>query len=275
MRRVTIGFSSSGAETVFTTLEIEVRPKPQVVLVEIFQAPLDDANGDGRIDPYEDQFLVIKNTSPDAIDLSGWLLGDDDRVPAPLPRGTVLPPGAQLTLFGLCDEVPPFRLSAGGRIGNGLARSDRILLIAPAGPDTVIDESYRADQPGMSLVKNALGKWEYKARTGGIVAEIEEGAAPGAEMSVDPEVWLKPVPNPFYERTTVGFYSSGGQVRVTVYSVLGQPVRRLVERQLPVGYYQRIWDGTNDDGQVLGSGIYLVRLENAQAVYTHRVALLR
>jgi len=69
-------------------------------------------------------------------------------------------------------------------------------------------------------------------------------------------------PNPFNGRTEVRFaLPQSGMVRVVVLNILGQPVRTLVDGRLEAGSYRRIWDGRNDSGQEVVSGVYLVRME--------------
>ena len=82
-------------------------------------------------------------------------------------------------------------------------------------------------------------------------------------------------PNPFNSATVFGFYTEGGPVYVTVYNILGQPIRRLVQQRMPAGYYRRIWDGKDDYGTPVSSGVYLVHLKDPQTTFTLRVSLLK
>ena len=82
-------------------------------------------------------------------------------------------------------------------------------------------------------------------------------------------------PNPFNSATVFDFYTEGGPVYVTVYNILGQPIRRLVQQRMPAGYYRRIWDGKNDYGTPVSSGVYLVHLKDPQTTFTLRVSLLK
>ena len=77
-----------------------------------------------------------------------------------------------------------------------------------------------------------------------------------------------PSPNPFNTATVLNFYTTGGPVHVTIYNILGQPIRRLVQQHIPAGYYRRIWDGKNDSGVSVGSGIYIVLLKDKDATFT-------
>lgn len=83
-------------------------------------------------------------------------------------------------------------------------------------------------------------------------------------------------PNPFNPTTTIRFDLAGsGQTRLVLYNILGQEVRVLVDSPLKGGVHQITWDGANQSGQSLGSGIYFARLEAPDGVFTIKLALIR
>ena len=73
-------------------------------------------------------------------------------------------------------------------------------------------------------------------------------------------------PNPFNSTTAISYQlsaTSGQQsaVSLKIYNILGQEVKTLVdEEQLP-GYYQVLWDGRDNSGKGVSSGVYFYRLE--------------
>jgi hypothetical protein len=85
-------------------------------------------------------------------------------------------------------------------------------------------------------------------------------------------------PNPFNPGTTIRYLvSQRAHVILEIYNVAGQRVRTLVNQiQSPRtdGYRVR-WDGRNNAGQLVGSGVYLYRLETAGSVQTKKMVLLR
>ena len=84
------------------------------------------------------------------------------------------------------------------------------------------------------------------------------------------------VPNPFNPRTTISFsVELEGQVEVGIYDLRGRCLRHLVSQYLAPGRQARPWDGRTDDGSVLPSGIYLVRLESGDVVQTQKITLVR
>ncbi|MFQ5639503.1 MAG: FlgD immunoglobulin-like domain containing protein [bacterium] len=83
-------------------------------------------------------------------------------------------------------------------------------------------------------------------------------------------------PNPFNPETVIEYQlPETDKVSLTVYSILGQEVRTLVDSEKSAGYHRVIWDGTNDAGQRLASGVYLVRIEAREFVRTRKVVLLK
>ena len=68
-------------------------------------------------------------------------------------------------------------------------------------------------------------------------------------------------PNPFNPTTTISFgLATREHVRLAVYDAGGRRVRTLVDGPMAPGYHDRAWDGRDDDGQRLASGVYLYRL---------------
>lgn len=67
-------------------------------------------------------------------------------------------------------------------------------------------------------------------------------------------------PNPFNPTTEIKFrIPQTSEVSLVIYNVLGQKVRTLVNERMKPGSYQVVWDGRNDAGHQLGSGIYIYR----------------
>lgn len=86
-------------------------------------------------------------------------------------------------------------------------------------------------------------------------------------------------PNPFNPSTTIRYQVAEGaantDVRLTVYNVLGQRVRTLVQRQQAPGRYAVKWDGKDDRGQTVPSGVYLYRFEAGRFVQARKMLLVR
>jgi glucose/arabinose dehydrogenase len=72
---------------------------------------------------------------------------------------------------------------------------------------------------------------------------------------------LENYPDPFNPQTTIRYVLSDNvHVMLRVYNMLGQQVRTLVDEYQDAGYKEVVWDGRDDLGQVVASGIYVYRL---------------
>jgi choice-of-anchor B domain-containing protein len=88
---------------------------------------------------------------------------------------------------------------------------------------------------------------------------------------------LKPnYPNPFNPTTTIAYQvPHKSDVRIEIYNTLGQKVRTLLNDHKEPGEYQAIWDGRNDSGAQVGSGVYLYRLVARDFVQVRKMILMK
>ncbi len=84
------------------------------------------------------------------------------------------------------------------------------------------------------------------------------------------------VPNPFNPETTIRYtVTELADVELKIYSVDGRLIRTLVsENQVP-DVYKVVWDGKNDLGEPVASGVYFYRLKMRDQVSTKKLVLLR
>jgi hypothetical protein len=83
-------------------------------------------------------------------------------------------------------------------------------------------------------------------------------------------------PNPFNPRTTIGFdISSPSHARLEIFSASGRLVRTLVDAVRPAGSHQVVWDGRDDAGRSVGSGIYFYRLRAGTFSESRRMTILK
>jgi sugar lactone lactonase YvrE len=86
----------------------------------------------------------------------------------------------------------------------------------------------------------------------------------------------RPRPNPSSGPTLVRFHLPGPQpVRLEIFDVSGRRVRTLLRRRMPAGVHRILWDGRNDSGQRVASGLYLMRLETPAGRRIRRLVVLR
>ena len=88
-------------------------------------------------------------------------------------------------------------------------------------------------------------------------------------------------PNPFNPTTRIEYRlpeSSPGaktHVNVVVYDVRGAKVRELVNGEQSPGKHAVDWDGRNDAGETVGSGVYFYRLRTPQFADTRKMVLVK
>ena len=70
--------------------------------------------------------------------------------------------------------------------------------------------------------------------------------------------------------------SVSGPVRLEVFNVLGQSVRLLVDEPFQdVGVWTVVWDGRDESGRILGSGVYFYELAEQHGVQCRSLVLFR
>ena len=83
-------------------------------------------------------------------------------------------------------------------------------------------------------------------------------------------------PNPFNPVTTISFsLREKGHVALRIYDVAGRLVRTLVDEARTAGRYDERWDGTNNRGSRVASGVYFYRFATADFEQTRKMVLLR
>jgi flagellar hook assembly protein FlgD len=65
------------------------------------------------------------------------------------------------------------------------------------------------------------------------------------------------------------------EVQLVIYNILGQVVRNLVNTRLEAGYYQAVWDGRNDTGLAVGSGIYIYKFRAGEYQNVRKMILMK
>jgi hypothetical protein len=84
------------------------------------------------------------------------------------------------------------------------------------------------------------------------------------------------MPNPFNPETQISYnLTKDSQVSVTIYNLLGQKVKTLFEGYQSTGIQTLIWNGRNDQGEQLSSGIYFYRLQADNIVETKKMTLMK
>ena len=104
----------------------------------------------------------------------------------------------------------------------------------------------------------------------------EVSTAP-VEDTVPSEFVFNPAfPNPFNQTTTISFsIPESNDVEMSIYNIQGQKIATLVNTTLKAGYHTVSWNGKNDLGQNVGSGIYIYKLQAGINIQNYKVLLLK
>jgi subtilisin family serine protease/subtilisin-like proprotein convertase family protein len=115
-----------------------------------------------------------------------------------------------------------------------------------------------------------LNSWGLHFLIPGVVASAEDGSLPRITR-------LNPnVPNPFNPTTKISFdLAKGGPVKLGIYDLRGMMVRLLVSETLAAGSHTMGWNGLDDGGRSVSSGVYLYRLESPGGIQERKMVLVR
>jgi hypothetical protein len=83
-------------------------------------------------------------------------------------------------------------------------------------------------------------------------------------------------PNPFNPRTTIDYeLPDHGPVWIGIIDIQGRVVRVLLDEEKQAGSYSIIWNGRNEYGQSVGSGMYMVRMQSGKFIRNRKMLLVR
>ena len=85
-------------------------------------------------------------------------------------------------------------------------------------------------------------------------------------------------PNPFNPSTEIRFQvpaNYSGQTELIVYNLIGQVVRTLIEAELNAGQHRVLWDGRDDLGKEVNSGVYICMLKAGDVVFNRKMIKLQ
>lgn len=102
--------------------------------------------------------------------------------------------------------------------------------------------------------------------------DVADEAAPGT-----PETFtVQNYPNPFNAGTVISYsLEKDAHVRVTICNMLGQTVATVVDADQTLGVHRVVWNGLDDRGDQLASGIYLFRVQAGVATQVRKMVLLK
>jgi len=84
-------------------------------------------------------------------------------------------------------------------------------------------------------------------------------------------------PNPFNPSATISFFTTENRenTEIAVYNLKGQKVKTLVDDKLVSGHHSVVWNGNNEAGKPVSSGIYLYKLRSGNFQQTRKIVLIK
>ena len=83
-------------------------------------------------------------------------------------------------------------------------------------------------------------------------------------------------PNPFNPEASIRYgVDKGGLVEIKIYNQRGQVVRNLVNSEHTKGWYKMIWDGKNDLGNNVATGVYFARMDLGGKKYLRKMVMMK
>jgi hypothetical protein len=83
-------------------------------------------------------------------------------------------------------------------------------------------------------------------------------------------------PNPFNPETTIRFsLHENNKVEIVIYNIKGEKVRELLSSELPASYHTVVWDGRNDRGRMVASGVYLYQMSTSDFSQIKKMLLMK
>jgi gluconolactonase len=122
------------------------------------------------------------------------------------------------------------------------------------------------------FITNLNNVYKIRLNTKGLVSEVEHKDLPLPNYFK----LLPNYPNPFNPTTTINYYlQSAVDVELKIYNQLGQVIRILEKSWRSTGTHQVLWDGKDEKGDSVASGLYFYRLKAGSFIQTRKMILMK
>jgi len=151
-------------------------------------------------------------------------------------------------------------------------RSDSVLTFSTK---DMIESNYfwrvkAIDSDGLTTWGSNSGEAPWSLRFGGTAVDNEESPNLPLEFALSQNY-----PNPFNPETTIEYQlPRRSHISLRIFNTLGQEIRTLVNEESSEGYHQVCWDGKDNAGNKVGSGIYLYQLQADNFIAVKKMILL-
>ncbi|MCL2062827.1 MAG: carboxypeptidase regulatory-like domain-containing protein [Candidatus Cloacimonetes bacterium] len=159
---------------------------------------------------------------------------------------------------------------------NNILRGYRVYRDNVPFPDLVLETTFT--ERGLEV-----GEYEYSIKAvywagdSEPVSVIVNITGSDSDPSIPMETVLRGnFPNPFNPVTTISFdIREEGHVRIDIFNIRGQRVRTLINEEMTSGKYSLEWNGNDDNGRNVSSGVYFYRMTAVDFNETKRMVLMK
>jgi hypothetical protein len=159
--------------------------------------------------------------------------------------------------------------SRNGKISSLLAAEDKAYVNLV--PDEKMDLYFSAKgEPGDGLVR------DFILVSRGYYEKLQDSYPPATTSAPKEFALFDNYPNPFNPNTEITYsLPQDAKVNLTIYNLLGEKVKTLADEYQTAGYKTVPWDGTDENGEVVSSGVYFYRLSAGNFTQAKKMILIK
>jgi len=283
-----IDISFGGDITLTAHFEPDLIQNENIVIIS-------EINYQSSLEHDTEDWIEIFNNSSSMIDMTGWLFTDSSNDTFFFPERYLLDMNEYIVLCRNSEkflERNPsvskvlgdfeFGLNSGGELIKIINEKNEIIdeveysNISPW-PTNAGSSGYTIELVDVTLDNNDGNNWAAVSLHGTPGNPNSSVGISDNEKKISEEFALyENYPNPFNPTTNIKYsLNETGIVKLTIHNVSGQKIRTLVSKNQTSGIYQTTWNGQNDSGLGVSSGVYFYRLRSGNACKIKKMILIR
>jgi len=149
------------------------------------------------------------------------------------------------------------------------AQGQEIEIVTASGRSNPVKMDYHVVEDDGKLLDRSLFTDRSKMYQ---IISLEAG-----EEVPEPVKVLTCYPNPFNPELTIAFFTteSTESTEINIFNLKGQRVKTLVDAKLTAGEHSVVWQGRNDAGNQVSSGVYFIRMQVGNEVFIGKAVLMK
>lgn len=170
----------------------------------------------------------------------------------------------------LTDPIPVESFDSNEALVEAEANNTILIADVPRGENSYIDTYFHLDNTMYYYWVQAIAEDSYSEKVQSYFRTFVAEEAP-VQFSIS-----NPYPNPFNPATTIRYViPTDCHVELVMYDITGRKVAVLEDDMVRAGVHEAVWDGKNENGATVGSGVYLYRFRAGNYRDNGKVMFLR